>query len=168
MREITITRAGAERADDVEDVCRSLFEAVADAGPAVPGIPVRDLDETWERRRANYLEWLAEPGAFLLIAEAEGRVVGYAMVRTEGPLDGWDSHGPLAELESLAVLPGLRGRGIGRLLVEAAEEQLRAAGISSLLIGTVAGNRAAIGFYQHLGYPLWANQYLGRIPDGPR
>lgn len=39
MSDLTITRAGAERVDDIEELCRALFEAVASAGPDVPGVP---------------------------------------------------------------------------------------------------------------------------------
>ncbi len=168
MEDVIITRAGVEWVDDLEEVCRSLFEAVASAGPDVPGVPARDLDQTWERRRANYVEWLAEPGAFVVMAETDGRAVGYALVRTYEELDGWDSDGPLAELESLAVLPDHRARGIGKQLVGAVEAQLRGVGVRALLIGTGAGNHDAIRFFAGLGHTHWANQFLGRIPDEPR
>jgi GNAT superfamily N-acetyltransferase len=53
----------------------------------------------------------------LLIAELDGAIVGTVIAGW----DGWRAH-----LYRLAVDPGSRGQGIGRLLVEAAEKRLRA------------------------------------------
>jgi GNAT superfamily N-acetyltransferase len=70
----------------------------------------------------------------VLVAEVEGRVVGFAAV-VGGELDG------------LFIEPDLWRRGIGRALVDAATHQARQKGLAL----TVTANPAARQFYEHCG-----------------
>ena len=73
----------------------------------------------------------------VLIAEADGRIAGFAAL-----VDG--------ELDGLFVEPELWGRGIGRALVEAAVHEARRKGLSV----TVIANPAARGFYEKCGFTV--------------
>lgn len=73
----------------------------------------------------------------------EGRLVGTVMVGDDGHR-GW--------LYYLAVAPDHRGEGLGRALVEAAERWLAARGVPKVQLMVRAGNEAALGFYDRLGY----------------
>src|SRR5262245_25806037 len=70
----------------------------------------------------HYGEFLStqfdEPDAVILVAEVEGRVIGYAY----GTLEGHDYltlRGPAALLHDLLVDPDHRGRGAGKMLLDA-------------------------------------------------
>lgn len=73
----------------------------------------------------------------VLVAEAEGRVAGFAVL-VGGELDG------------LFVEPDLWGHGVGKALVKAAVHQARRNGLSV----TVIANPAALGFYEKCGFTL--------------
>jgi predicted N-acetyltransferase YhbS len=81
-------------------------------------------------------------GTFL-VAEREGAVVGCVYCETRGERGYFGL---------LAVAPAEHGRGLGRMLVEAAEDALRAAGCRAADI-RVASPRAELPpFYRRLGY----------------
>jgi ribosomal protein S18 acetylase RimI-like enzyme len=58
----------------------------------------------------------------------------------------------VGRITAIAVLPGTRGTGAGRALVEAAESHFRMKGIGRLEVTSGENHRAAHPFYRHLGY----------------
>jgi len=84
-----------------------------------------------------------------LLAEVDGSMVGFALVEVRTAIgDG----GPRAELTDLFVLEAYRRRGIGRLLVSAAETHARARGAETLFLLTGTENDRAQAFYRAVGY----------------
>jgi ribosomal protein S18 acetylase RimI-like enzyme len=75
------------------------------------------------------------------VAEADGRVAGFAVVQT---------HDGFTELDGLFVEPTIWRRGVGRALVDGATHEARRAG-NALLV--VAGEGAR-GFYERCGFTL--------------
>ena len=69
--------------------------------------------------REEVLKLLAEPAAVLLVAEADGRLVGTVI----GGWDGWRGN-----IYRLVVAPGYRRRGLARLLVAEADRSLHRMG----------------------------------------
>jgi len=59
---------------------------------------------------------------------------------------------PLINIHDLAVLPDLRGQGIGRQLLEAVECKARALGCCKLTLETQENNRRARRIYQAAGF----------------
>ena len=55
-------------------------------------------------------------------------------------------------IEHLAVLPELRGQGIGKQLMEFAENQARASGLKRVVLDVEIENEGARQFYQRLGF----------------
>lgn len=55
------------------------------------------------------------------------------------------------EIALIAVAPALRGRGIGRLLMERALRHLRRRGVLTARLHVNVSNHAAIGLYRNLG-----------------
>ena len=72
-----------------------------------------------------------------------GRVVGFLVARVIPPQ---------AELESIAVSAAEQRRGIGRRLLEAMVEELRAARVREALLEVRASNQRALNFYSSLGW----------------
>ena len=72
------------------------------------------------------------------------------------------SEGLECYLAELYVVPPLRGRGIGRALMEEAIETARAEGADYMDLGTAEDDHAARGLYESLGF----SNREGK-PDGP-
>lgn len=161
-----IVRTGPERIDDLEPLWKALVEHQGSLDPRPRGIRVRTPEDSWPYRRAEYERWLAEPGAFALIAEDDAGPVGYALVSMIEPADDhWITRERWAELQTLVVLPGRRRSGLGSRMMDAVHEELRRLGIRELVIGVVATNDDALRFYGRLGYRPWVVKLLGAIPD---
>ena len=77
----------------------------------------------------------------VLVAVEDGRVLGHAQVIA-------------GEVRNMAVAPAERGRGIGRMLVEAAAELARAGGHTVLRVATAAADIGNLRFYQRVGFRL--------------
>ena len=97
----------------------------------------------WNDPRADIRLALAGPSSPVLAARAEARLAATVMV-------GWDGH--RGWIYYLAVARDLRRRGIGGLMVKAAEAWLAARGAPKLNLMVRAENGAVVGFYESLGY----------------
>jgi GNAT superfamily N-acetyltransferase len=108
---------------------------------------------TWQR--------FLDPGEpmFALVAEEEGRLVGLAhcvfhrsMTRVE----------PVCYLSDLFTLEARRGRGIGRLLIEAVYDEAKSTGASRVYWQTHESNAAGRLLYdkvaKHLGFIVYAKE----------
>jgi len=62
------------------------------------------------------------------------------------------STGRVGHIDSFYVLPELRGRGVGRLLMEAAYAEMRQAGATTVALEMVANNDVARRFYEREGF----------------
>jgi GNAT superfamily N-acetyltransferase len=90
------------------------------------------------------------PGAVLVAeAEADGEVVGVCQLIIFRHLQA--RGGLCAEVESVHVHPGWRGRGIGRLLLQAALQRARDLGCYRLQLTSNQARPAAHRFYESLG-----------------
>jgi ribosomal protein S18 acetylase RimI-like enzyme len=98
--------------------------------------PWNDPGKDIRRKRAVNPEWL-------IVAVLAQRIIGTVMIGYEGHR-GWINY--------LAVDPTQQRRGVGRLLMERAEEILRKEGCPKVNLQIRAHNLAAPGFYLNLGY----------------
>jgi GNAT superfamily N-acetyltransferase len=112
-----------------------------------------------------YREWLSGPDSFAFFAEEEGRLVGYVVGFYDEPHFMW-STGRVGHIDSFYVLPELRGRGVGRLLMEAAYAEMRQAGATTVALDMVANNDVARRFYEREGFTTAFVQMHRRLgPD---
>ena len=160
-----IVRAGLERIDHLRPLWESLSAHHAEVAPHLAALGgIRTPADSWAVRRALYEEWLAEPDAFALIAEADSTPVGYALVHMRGPEETWLTGERIAELETLTVLRAHRGKGIGGALVRAVYQELSRIGVGHLGVGVIASNPDAIRFYERLGLLPFLVTYIGPVP----
>jgi ribosomal protein S18 acetylase RimI-like enzyme len=126
---------------------------------------VRSPERSWEIRRGQYEEWIDDGEHTLLIAERDGRPVGYAMVSIcEGGPATWDVGERSAEIDTLAVLEDQRGEGVGHALMDAAAAVARERGAGAVFVGVAHTNEGALRFYEREGYrPFYAQ--LVRVLD---
>jgi ribosomal protein S18 acetylase RimI-like enzyme len=95
----------------------------------------------------------------VLVADVAGRgvcgVTRYGPDPDQGldPAQGPDADQPaVGHIFSLYVHPDAQGLGLGRALLEAATERLRAAGHREATLWVFAANTGARGFYERLGW----------------
>jgi len=93
------------------------------------------------------------PGAFSLIARDDDRPVGLANCFT-----GFSTFAcaPLINIHDIAVLPELRGRGVGRALMRAVEQEARARGACKITLEVLSGNEQAQALYAAEGFATYA------------
>lgn len=161
--DVTIARAGADRIADLEPLFGALNDHQVGVAPTLADLPPRAGSDAWRRRRAKYEEWLSKPGAFLLIAEQDAHSVGYAVVSLGEGYDGWRSPERVADLHDFAVLPDVRGCGIGTMLMNAVERELLAAEVEYCRLRVIARNVDAVRFYEQRGMTVVSHIMLGRL-----
>ena len=93
--------------------------------------------------------------------------MGYALVHMRAPQETWATGERIAELASLTVLPGYRGRGTRTALVEAVHRRLDSIGVGEIGVSVIASNREAVRFYEGLGLLPFLVSYIGPVPGPP-
>lgn len=101
----------------------------------------------WSRLLTERVGGDHEPSV-LLVAESRSSEPVALVLATE---DEEDESGATAQVNALYVLPAHQGRGIGRLLLQAAAGELASLGFSRLHIGVLAANHPARAFYEAMG-----------------
>ena len=121
--------------------------------PEISRFERRDLQRVVEIERASFGKdawppelfldyWRATPELFL-IAKDRRRIAGYSITRTD-----WRG----AELESIAVDPPYRGRGVAQALLNATVARLRSQGAGALRLMVSTANQSALRFYRRFGF----------------
>jgi ribosomal protein S18 acetylase RimI-like enzyme len=161
----TIARGSAADIDALEPLWVAVHHRHAESMPELAPY-VSDAD-TWAERRALYATLLGKPDTVLLLAHLEGALIGYALSHVLDLADTWipdtwRTGERIVELESLSVLPGHRGRGVGGALLDAIEREWDALGVDDAIVGVLAGNEHAARLYRRRGFrPTWL--YLSRF-----
>jgi GNAT superfamily N-acetyltransferase len=108
---------------------------------------------------------VAERDGAMLIAEEDGRAVGWGVVYPEEN-DVYVVAGQrtYAYISELFVEERLRGRGIGRALMAACEAWARRRGLGVMMIGVLPGNTRADAIYRRAGYAPYALQLRKYLP----
>lgn len=145
-QDVRVWRAGE---DDSAGVARLLHDFNTEFGVPSPGVEVL----------AARAEKMLAGGEMTVLLAGDGPD-GLAELRFRrsiwsGSLDAY--------LEELYVVPGLRGRGIGRALLEATMDAAREAGATRIDLGTGETDTAARALYESCGFTN-----LEGGADGPR
>jgi GNAT superfamily N-acetyltransferase len=140
--ELTVALADYADARDAAELVMLLDAYARD--PMGGGAP---LDA--ETREAEVPGLAATPGAFSLIARLDGEPAGLANCFT-----GFSTFAaePLVNVHDVGVLPEHRGRGIGRALLRAIEDEARRRGACKVTLEVLSGNERAKALYLALGY----------------
>lgn len=101
-------------------------------------------------------ELAGRPRREYLVAEDGDGIAGYV---------GLDHAGDTSDVMTIATLPRVRGRGLGRRLLEELVARSRAAGAERLLLEVRADNTAARGLYDSAGFRLLQTR-RGYYPGG--
>ena len=93
-------------------------------------------------------ELMQEKDQILIGAFDDDKMLGCCMLVNEG--DG------VVRLRQMAVNNNLQGKGIGRALMNFAENIARDQGFKRL---TMHARKTAVGFYEHLGYQICSDEF---------
>jgi len=129
------------RSSHAQDESELLALDVATWSPDVTPAPARDLGSTFFADRTRPED--------VLVADAEGTVVGYVKLHQSIPLA---SHGHVLEINGLAVDPAHQGQGVGRRLVQAAGREAQHRGARKLSLRVLSPNVSARRLYETSGF----------------
>ncbi|MEX0853735.1 MAG: GNAT family N-acetyltransferase [Bauldia sp.] len=121
-------------------------EASLDDAPLLAEIHASAFARIWSE--AEFAALLAGPGVFAIAVRSRSvfgarRTVGFVLFRVAAGE---------AEILTIAVRPGSRRRGHGRLLMEEALRRLYRDRISACFLEVDRANRAAVALYRSLGF----------------
>ncbi len=115
----------------------------------------------WRERKASHIDAdiAANPNG-ILVFEDQGRVVGFISTRC-------DLRTLIGYIPNLAVRPDAQGKGVGRLLIQAAVARLRSLGMKLVRIETLEQNTRCVSLYPRLGFRPVATQIHYVLPLDP-
>jgi mycothiol synthase len=158
-------RTGFERARELWVMRRSseldLPDVVVPNGVTIRGYEPRDAAEVvrvnaaafahhpeqGEMDLANLAERMGEPWfdpAGLLVADADGRLLGFHWTKQQSP--------SLGEVYVVGIDPAAQGQGLGTLLTLAGLHHLTEQGVREILLYVESDNEPAIAVYSGLGF----------------
>jgi len=146
------------------DAWRAAYPGLIDQH-LLDGLQVDERAEGWSRWIARSLTGEPTDGDSthrLLVAELDGRVVGWASFgagRDAGMTE-------LGELAGLYVHPDHWSHGVGHALLERVEQELRADGRDESYLWVLHGNERAIRFYERHGWTADGGEKLEDAGDG--
>ncbi len=135
------------RPEDAQDICAIANPIIRDTLITFTTVP-RSVDEVRRDIAAH------EEG--FQIAEAEGRVIGFASLGTFRSGPGY----ALTREHSIQLDRAARGRGVGRALMQRLESIAIAQSVHVLVAGISSANPGAIAFHAALGFAL-----VGQMPQ---
>jgi len=110
--------------------------------------PSPDTPEMYASFLASQLN---DPSVVMLVAEHDGRVVGYAYGAIEGH-DYMALRGPAAVLHDIIVTPDYRRRGVGRALLDAMLAALASHPVPRIVLSTAQQNTPAQRLFERMGF----------------
>jgi ribosomal protein S18 acetylase RimI-like enzyme len=143
--DVALRDAGPDDAEAIEFVHYAAREAVyggkvVDWPPPGPDRPGRV--ERWRT-------WLSSPDVSCIVAERDGRILGFCTIRPSRDDDASESE---VEMPTLYVHPDAWGRGLGRALCDACVARARDRGFRALTLWVLAMNERARRFYDAFGF----------------
>jgi ribosomal protein S18 acetylase RimI-like enzyme len=94
---------------------------------------------------------LEDPDVAVLVADDNGDVIGYAFAAVEG-YDYMALRGPAGVLHDIIVDPEQRGRGVGRLLLDATLAFFTSRGVPRVVLSTAEQNEGAQRLFASKGF----------------
>lgn len=112
-----------------------------------------DLEPPTELKMAEKFGAIAAAGHPLIVAETEGKVIGYAYASTYRPRPAYR----FTCEDSVYLHPQATGRGLGSLLLARLIEDARGLGLKQMLAVITAGTSSSIALHEKFGF-----RHIGR------
>lgn len=145
-------------------------EAVAEDWPAVAallaelGRPDALATPQEEELRSVFLGYLERNDVVALVAEEEGRVVGFCDLEFRTRLNFSE---PQAWIPDLVVADESRSKGAGAALIRRAEELARTRGAWGMSLESATWRERAHGFYEREGWSYSGKSFTKPLTDRP-
>jgi GNAT superfamily N-acetyltransferase len=153
--------SGAEYDEFIRHSHRGYAEQIAAAGDVTPedarAKAAHDLASVLPRGRGT------DGHLFFVALDDGGERVGHLWLALRAP-GGASAGGWVYDVE---VRPQLRGRGLGRAIMEQAERELAARGVGRVGLNVFGFNTTAIELYRSLGYHVTAMQMSKPLAGPP-
>jgi ribosomal protein S18 acetylase RimI-like enzyme len=106
----------------------------------------------WQWRKGRHIDAdVARESEGIFVVEIDGRIVG--------SISTWqDKDAGIGHIPNITFVPELRGKGLGRKLIEFALEHFRKSGLTHVRIETLAHNEVGDHLYRSLGFREVASQ----------
>lgn len=164
MVNVAIRRAVPEDLAALQMLYRQLDDVHAEAEPEI--VPMHDAAPRTvsgiEQQIANDVVLVASVSD----GDIAGEVVGFAHVRVVD-LGPYFMFPRVAEVEDLAVLEPFRGLGVGKRLMQAAEEWASRAEYVELWVSAWTFNEPAAGLYRGQGFVPLSTRFRKRLVPEP-
>lgn len=143
MSRITVRTAGAEALESIAALKKQIHDVHVKGRPDL-FLPVTDADA--------FRAFASQEGMLFLLAESEGQLMGYAMIRhIERPATPYMQLRRFTHVEEFCVDERFQRMGAGRALMEEIRRQARAAGCPRIELDVWAFNEGAKQFYEAVG-----------------
>ncbi len=158
---------GAHEVEELADLWGALHQQHTVTAPHLSDIiSAVSLDESWRRRRAQYVAWLADPDTMAILAENGDDLAGYAMVTVRENAQGsWDRGERVGVVQTFAIDPEYTGTGVGSKLLEEVRRQLASMGVREIEFSALATASEDIRFLEQEGFRPFVTTMVCRV-DG--
>jgi len=146
---VTVRLASADDADTIGRIQVETWRAAYTGlmpDEIIAGFDVEARQRLWREG----LNRTPRPGSATFVVEDGGEVVGFASVGASRDEEAEDE----AELYAIYLHPSCWSRGLGRALLQRAEESMRASGFRGATLWVLEGNERAERFYRAAGWEL--------------
>src|SRR6187401_422246 len=144
---VTVRLAGAADAEEIGRIQVETWRAAYTGlmpDEAVARFDVAARQQLWREGLAR----TPRPGSATFVVEDVGEVVGFASVGAARDVEMERE----AELYAIYLHPSRWDRGIGRALLQRAEESMRSSGFREAVLWVLAGNERGERFYRAAGW----------------
>jgi len=138
------------RADEVDKLL-VLWKAFMNDPSAIDGLIPAD-DENAGKMKEFVSRLVAEEPRQVLVAEDGGDLVGYLIFERQAKTTALRTTRKWGYISDLYVVPGLRGRGIGRDLLRKCLDELESLGVSHVRLNVWSENHRAMRLYREAGF----------------
>jgi GNAT superfamily N-acetyltransferase len=153
MTRITVRRARAEDLEPLLDLWQEMMDYHARLDRRF--VPAADGRQIF---RPTVEGWMTDEEWRVLVAEADGQIVAYAIGRVaeNAPVFATPRFGYVTDT---CVSPGWRRRGVGRKLFNALSSWFRGRGLAAVQLNVAAFNPTSQAFWRAMGF----DDYLDRL-----
>lgn len=149
-------------ANDYDDLCELFNEIDALHYVNLPDIFQKPNGAA--RERDYYLGLVADENIGLFVVEADGKLAGFVHVFTrDTPVFPVIIPQHYAVIDEIAVRSEFQNHGIGKMLMEKAQEWATAHEAAFIELNVYEFNKNAISFYERLGYQILSQKMRKKI-----
>ncbi len=135
------------RKDELKDLQNLNDEVFIDNQKYDPDL-VMDWAQS-NKGKEYFTKLLNNPEGYCLIAEEDGRKVGYIAARSK---DFGYRKSKYIEIENMGVIPQYRSKGIGTMLIDECLKWAKSKGFQKAYVNAYFNNIKAVAFYKRNGF----------------